>query len=189
VTIEDDVTKGLVTPPPQKLVVDGNGKIIKTIELTDVLVPRYRSCKSCAARHRCNRVQKKGNTFLDVTCVIEKEILEVMLTRLTNDGVTAQDEMLVFPLIRTTFMLARMYEIETVIDLNRILRDDDYMKMFKDLNSITTKLETQQLKYLKELMATRKEDQKKTTHTIKAHEQQFDLSQRLSEKCQQKQKT
>jgi len=179
--IEDDIHDGLIDPPPQKMIVDGQGTMIKAVELSDVLKPQYRKCKSCAARKRCSRVQKRKGVILDVDCVIEKEALEVLLTRLTLDGVTTQDEMLVFPLVRNTFQLIRLYELETVIDFNKILRDPDHMKMFKDISSITTKVETQQLKYLKELMATRKEDQKKSIHNINTSKT-FDLAKKLQEK-------
>ncbi len=177
---EEDVHDGLVNPPPIKMIVNEDGTMIKMATLSDVLQPKYRRCKTCSAKHRCSRVQKKGREFLDVDCVIEKDALDVMMTRLSLDGVTVQDEMLVFPLVRLTFQLIRLYELETVIDLSRVLRDNDAMKFFKDLNTVITKMETQQLKYLKELMATKKEGQKQTVHTVKSGS--YDLAKRLSEK-------
>lgn len=179
--LEEDIHDGLINPPPQKMITDQNGVMIKAVELSDVLKPQYRRCKTCAARSRCSKVQKRNGNILDVDCVIEKEILEVLLTRLALDGVTTQDELLIFPLVSNIFRLTRLYEIETVIDLNKILRDPDHMKLFKDLTSITNKSETQQLKYLKELTATRKEDQKKTMKTI-SNSKTFDLAKRLQEK-------
>jgi len=176
---EEDIHAGLLNPPPQKMIVDEHGTMIKMATINDVLTPKYRRCKTCAARHRCGRAQKKNGKFLDVDCVIEKDILDVMLTRLTMDGVTTQDELLLFPLVRIIFQLTRLYELETVIDLGKVLRDKDHMQLFKDLNTVTTKLETQQLKYLKELMATRKEDQKRTVQIVKSS---TDLATRLSDK-------
>lgn len=178
-SIEDDISKGLIESPPPKMITDKDGTIIRMAELSDVLTPQYRRCKTCSARNRCSRVQKKGKSFLDVDCVIEKEQLEVLLTRLTLEGVTLQDELLVYPLVRNMFLMTRTYELETIIDLNYLLRNKFEMQKFKDLMGISNKAETQYIKILKELIATRKEDQKKTIHTIKTT---FDLSKKLSEK-------
>ncbi len=179
-TVDDDIAKGLVNPPAQKMITTPDGTFVALVQLSDVMSPNYRRCVSCAARHRCSRVQKKGKTFLDVDCVIEKEQLEVLLTRLTFEGVTSQDELLVRILVRNAFVMTRLYELETVIDLQRILSDDEAMRTYKDLMGITNKAEAQHIKVLKELMATRKEDQKKTTHTTKG--KNYDLSMKLSDK-------
>lgn len=179
---KEDVHDGLMNSPPVKIVTDTEGKFVTVMELNDVLKAPYRRCKSCAARFRCGRVQKKGKNFLDVDCVIEKEALDVVLTKLAWDGVTAQDEMLVFPLIRNVFTLIRLYEIESVQDLSAILRDEERMKVYKEINTMINKSETQIVKFLKELMATRKEDQKKTVHTLKNQNKKYDLARKLGEK-------
>lgn len=190
---EEDVHDKLIDPPPRKLITDKDGSFIAVMELNDVLQAPYRKCRTCAARFRCGRVQTEGKTkkiFLNVECVIEKEALDVVLSKLAMDGVTSQDEMLVFPLIRNVFQLIRLYELESVQDLSRILRDDDAMKTYKEINGMINKSETQIVKLLKELVATRKEDQKKTTYIMKKNQKKFDLARRLGAKkdANQKQK-
>ena len=182
VSVKDDVTKGLINPPPQKMIANENGTFVKMLQVSDVLTPQYRTCINCSANRRCARVQKEKNgTIKDVECVIEKDILDVVLTRLTFEGVTAQDELLMFPLIRNAFLMVRTYEVETVVDFNRLLRDEDAMKSFKDMMGIVGKAEAQYIKILKELLATRKESGKNKIQNINK-KQPYDLAQKLSEK-------
>lgn len=190
---KEDVHDKLINPPPRKIITDGEGGFVRVMELNDVLKAPYRRCKSCAARFRCGRVQKDPKNekkFLDMNCIIELEALDVLLTKLSLDGVTDQDEILVFPLVRNVFQLIRLYELESVQDLSVILRDDEKMKVYKEINSMINKSETQVVKFLKELMATRKEDQKKTISTIKDSNKKYDLARKLGEKksASQKQK-
>jgi len=182
---KEDVHDKLVNPPLRKLITDKDGTFIAVMELNDVLQAPYRRCKTCAARYRCGRVQteeKNKKNFLDIECIIEKEALDVVLSKLTLDGVTSQDEILVFPLIRNIFQLIRLYELESVQDLSRILRDEDAMKTYKEINSMINKSETQIVKFSKELLATRKEDQKKGMHKVKNVSKKFDLAKKLGSK-------
>lgn len=188
---EEDVHDKLVNPPPVKLITDGEGTFVRVMQLNDVLRAPYRRCKICTARFRCSRVQKdpkNDKKFLDVDCVIEKEALDVLLTKLSLDGVTDQDEILVFPLVRNVFQLIRLYELESIQSLSTILRDDEKMKVYKEINSMINKSETQVVKFLKELMATRKEDQKKTISTIKDSNKKYDLARKLGAKKSASQK-
>ncbi len=176
---DNDIRGMLSRVPSQKVLVDEDGVMIDLVTISDVFKTPYRKCSTCYAKHRCSRVQKKGNKFLDVDCVIEKEALEVLMTRLSYDGVTAQDELVVFPIVRNAFKLIRMYEVESIQDLSRAMRDEDFMKVYKDLNGMINQAETMILKYMKELLATRKEDKK---NTLKDVSEKFDLAKRLKEK-------
>ncbi len=180
-SLPKDIKDGLINPPPPKVIVDDSGRIIQLAQVSDVLSPLYRRCKSCAAKQRCPRVQKKGNEYLDVDCVIEKDQVDILLARLTLDGITIQDELLVTRLIHNQITMTRVGELISIIDLNKVLRDDDYMKRYKELNMIMSKAEAQYLKLLKELMATRKEDHTRVVKDMKKAPH-FDLSKRLSDK-------
>jgi len=138
---KEDVHDLLENPPPRKLITNEDGIFVAVMEISDVLQVPYRRCRSCAARFRCSRAQKEGKNFSDVECVIEKEALDVVLSKLTLDGVTSQDELLVFPLIRNIFQLIRLYELESVQDLSSILRNDEAMKTYKEINGMINKSE------------------------------------------------
>lgn len=181
--LEEDIHDKLMNPPPKKLIFDeDSGQYISVVEISDVLQAPYRKCRTCNAKYRCSKVQKEGKIFLDVNCIIEEEALDVILNRLTLDGVTTQDEMLVFPLIRNTFLLIRLYEVESIMDLGRILKDEEAMKTFKEINSMINKSETQVIKFLKELTVTKKEIEKRTVHSAKSTSKTFDLAKKLGAK-------
>jgi len=176
---KEDIHDKLDNPPIRKLITNGDGVYIAVMEISDVLQAPYRRCKTCAARYRCSRAQKEKNekNFLDVNCIIEEEALDVVLSKLTLDGVTSQDA-----LIRNVFQLIRLYELESVQDLSRILRDEDAMKTYKEINGMINKSEQAVIKFTKELLATPKEDQKKTIKSLGKNKKNFDLAKKLGAK-------
>lgn len=177
---EKDVKNALKEKSTEKIIVDNKNNFLKILEINDILKAPYRRCKTCYARRRCSRAIKNNKIFADVECPIEKEALDIIINRLQKDGVTSQDEILVFPVIRHTFQLIRLYDIETMMDLGKVIRNEDAMKIYKDVNGIIQRVESHLIKFLKELTATKKEDQKKTVRTIKSNK--FDLAKKLGAK-------
>jgi len=165
--LEDDVRDSLENIPDRQLSVNEDGVIVDFIELSDVMSPSYASCNTCVLNKVCPRVTLDINQRPDqVACIIEKEMLVGLLRNLHIQGVTSVDEYLVLPLVQSLFRMKRFYALESLEDLTAILNNPEALDMYRKRFIILNKTESQYLKIMKELLATRKEYQNKSIKII-----------------------
>jgi len=170
--LEDDIQEGLETRPLRQFSENESGVMVDFVELSDVMTPQYASCHTCVLNTTCSRVQLDENQRPDqVACIIEKEMLQGMLRNLHSQGVTTADEFLILPLVQSLFRMRRFYALESLEDLSAILNNPDALDMYRKRFIILNKTESQYLKIMKELLATRKEYQAKALKIIDVTEE------------------
>lgn len=173
--LSEDVDDGIENKPDALVKTEG-GKIVEFVQLSDVMTPQYASCNTCVLNKTCSRVALNEQGIPDeVLCVIEKEMVQVLLINLHEQGVVKQDEFLVLPLIQSLMRMRKFYAIESIEDLTGILNNPEALDMYRKRFIMLNKTESQYLKIMKELMATRKEYETKKIKIIESAPDDFSL--------------
>lgn len=154
--LEDEISDMAKNKPEPLVEVTEDGRMLRFITLSDILQPEYKVCKTCEVRKICNRFDEDSER-----CIIEVELLQTLMINLHETGLAKSDELLIYPLTQSLFRMKRLYRIETLEDLLAIFNNPDRMKMYKDRMKILNNTELTYIRILKELLATRKEYEKK----------------------------
>lgn len=148
------------------------------IQLEDLLRPGYSGCNQCALRPRGDpttfRVNPETGTEEEVAnpnfipsscpmydaeshCVLEEGLVIETVQTFKDDGMVPMDNLTLFSLLNSLLNLHRLSRVGTIINYSNMHIDKEASDIVNKFISMTSSINNQYTKALKEMLATRKD--------------------------------